>query len=284
MQRKDDYISIVMFQLHLDLACNSKKEFLITTDDYINQMKNSIDIIHKLKPDIIVFPEMSYSNDFEDAMLEISKMSIVVYGSTYIDDHNTTIIFEGGIKREVVKRYPCVSEPMARKYKSLSANDFIRVYLSEHTFMVKDQRIVVLNCLEYYNMAYFIARDMNINNILGFVVPCSNSNTKVFLQESMAIHNHNENIYSFVCNTVSMYNGEAYGDGNSYIFGPIQKHEKDWLKEEGVLCFEHLSSIARLGKTSSYLYCEIADPKQMSRFGRSDFYETTPKNLTIGNI
>jgi predicted amidohydrolase len=270
-----------MFQLRLDLGCDSRKEFLITTADYINQMRNSIGLINKLKPDVVVFPEMSYSSDFEEAMREISKSALVVYGSEYISDNNTTIIFQGERKSEVIKRYPSGAEPMARKYRGLSVTDFISNYLNEHTFTVKGQKIVILNCLEYYHVAYFIARDPKLQDVFGFVVPCSNSNTTVFLQETMALHNHNENIYSFVCNTNSVYNGEGYGDGNSYIFGPVHMHEKQWLKQDNIPCFEHMCSIARLNEPSSCLYGEFALPEQISRFGRSDFYHTTPQNVTI---
>ena len=286
MERKDKFISVAMFQLRLDLESNGKEEYLISNANYEKQMHTAIGIIHDKKPDIVVFPEASYSDTFEKDMWEISKHSLVIFGSIYVDGVNNTIIFQNGEKHSIPKRYPSPMEPMIRVCKPLEEVKFIQKYLKEHIFLVKGEKIIILNCMEYYKTAYYIARDSSINdNIFAFVSPCNNSNTEIFTQESMALHNHNEVIYSFVCNTVSIYNGKSYGDGTSYIFGPIQKHEKRWIASDGIESFKHVSSIAKLDNTSAYcIYGDFIRPTYMCWFGRSDSYASSPQNLRITNL
>lgn len=280
--RQDNYIAVINFQLELNLECNSKEEYLIADDRFFTQMEKSIDLIHELKPDIAIFPEMSFHEKYEKIMLDISMEVLVIYGSTYIDNKNYTIIYQGGKRYNVLKRYPCPDEPMARKYSTILPEEFLSKYLNEHTFIVKGEKMVVLSCIEYYKVAYYIARQQN--QIFGFFVPASSSNLDVFLQESMATHNHNENIYSFICNTVSKYNGKPYGIGQSYIFGPIHENERKWIKEDGIDSFNHLASIAKLNNGNSYIYGKFAIPKFISRFKRSCFYESTPQDVIVRKI
>jgi len=146
------------------------------------------------------------------------------------------------------------------------------------------KKVYVLNCLEYYETAYMIARDPKLSSdLFGFIVPCSNSNPKVFMDESKALHNHNEFIYSFVTNRIRGDNTNRYG--RSYIYGPIQYHEKDWLKEEGIESDEHNASILTLDKdTPSFAYGKYAVGKELSRFGRSDCYLNTPIDVTVKKL
>ena len=280
--RQENYIAAINFQLELNLASNSKEEYLIVDDRYFAQMEKSIDLIRELKPDIAIFPEMSFHEKYEEIMKDISNEVLVIYGSTYIDNKNYTVIYQGGKRYNVLKRYPCPDEPMARKYSNILPEEFLCNYLDEHTFVVKGEKIVVLSCIEYYKVGYYIARQKN--DVFGLFVPASNSNLEVFVQESMAIHNHNENIYSFICNTVSEYDSKPYGLGESYIFGPIHPNEREWIKEDGIDSFNHLASIAKLNNTNSYIYGKFAIPKFISRFKRSCFYESTPQDLIVNKI
>lgn len=282
MKRKI-FLSVLQFQLKLNLESNFKEEYLLEDDMYFKQMEEAIKVIKKYSPDVVVFPEMSYSVKYADELIKLSKGRLIVFGSKYINGNNTTVIYHDLKEYLVIKRFPSGAEPMIRNYKGMDKNEFIEKYLEEHTFVVNDQKIIIFNCMEYYNMAYYIARDNKYNQgLFGFVVTCSNSNSNVFIQESMAIHNHNDKIYSFVCNTLSKYNAKNYGDGNSYVFGPSQNHEKEWLGEQKILNNNHVSSIVNIGsKGKKYLYGEYLIPDLINRFGRSDFYLNTPQNIKI---
>lgn len=282
---KNNYLSVMMFQLKLEIICTSQKDLLVLTDEYYTQMENSIDAIQKFKPDICIFPEMAYQEVYANKLKELSKNGkMIVYGSDYVGNTNKTKVFIDGNLCEIIKRYPCGSEPMIRFYEKPDVNDFITNYLSEHEFYVKGKKVYVLNCLEYYQTAYMIARDNELsNNLFAIIVPCSNSNPKVFMDESRALHNHNENVYSFVCNRVK--NGCEKRYGRSYIYGPIQYHEKDWLKEDGILSDDHSSSILTLDAlTPSYVYGKYLVPESISRFGRSDYYANTPIEVVVNNL
>ncbi len=280
-----NYLSVSQFQLKLEILCDNKKDILVVSKEYYEQMERSIEIIKSLQPDISIFPEMAYQGKYDNIFKELSSNGkMIVFGSTYVDSVNKTKIFFDGELKDVVKRYPCGSEPMVRFCEKIDTEEFITNYLSEHEFYVKGQKIYVLNCLEYYQVAYMIARDTSLSSdLFAFIVPCSNSNPTVFIDESRAIHNHNESIYSFVCNRVKKDGNHGYG--NSYIFGPIQYHEKDWLAEEGFMCEKHNASILTLDKcTPQYAYGEYAIGSTISRFGRSDSYINTPKNIKIGSL
>lgn len=282
---KDNYLSVLQFQLKFDIICHKDKDTLVVNKEYEDQITRSIEVIKKLKPDICVFPEMTYQTKFDDIFKELSKGgNLIVFGSTYVESVNKTQVYYNGELTSITKRYPCGSEPMVRFTKKVSVDEFIKKYLNEHEFLVKGKKVYVLNCLEYYQVAYVIARDYQLSkNLFGFIVPCSNSNPKVFMDESRAIHNHNENIYSFVCNRIKKDGTVGYG--RSYVFGPIQYHEKDWLKEEGINSDDHNASILNLdSSTISYAYGKYAKAELISRFGRSDNYINTPKDVQVKKL
>ncbi len=280
-----NFISVIVFQLKFEIICSSNKDSLVLNKNYYKQIDKCIEIIRNLNPDICVFPEMSYQERYDDIFKELSKDDkIIIFGSSYDNRINKTKIFNNANLVEVVKRYPCGSEPMTRIYERITVEDFIANYLKEHEFYIKGEKIYILNCLEYYKVAYMIARNEKLSkNLFGFIVPCSNSNPNVFIDESRAIHNHNENIYSFVCNRIKGNGKEGYG--RSYIFGPIQYHEKEWLSEESIVSENHNSSILTLDSfTPSYVYGKYAIPNTVSRFGRSDLYINTPREIKVESL
>ncbi len=280
-----NFISVLQFQLMLNILCTSKEDILKVDNDYFRQMDKCIEVLESAKPDICIFPEMSFRGEYNEHFTDISKRgTLIVFGSTYVGSINKTKIYQNGVVYEVIKRYPCGSEPMVRFFQKLPTEKFLQEYLSEHEFYVKGLKVYILNCLEYYQSAYMIARDDKLSkDLFAFIVPCSNSNPNVFIDESKAIHNHNENIYSFVCNRVKC--GSESGYGKSYVYGPIQGHEKDWLKEEGIQSDNHVASILTLDdSTPSYAFGKYLAVQNISRFGRSDFYINTPAEVKVGTI
>lgn len=282
---KNNYLAVLVFQLNLHIECTSTHDYIVVDDNYHKQILKAIEVIKELDPDVIVFPEMSYNSDYDVFFQTLSETGkLIVFGSTYKGNFNYTMVYDNGKIISVPKRFPCGSEPMVRYLDKISPAEFIDKYLHEHEFHVKGEKVYVLNCLEYYETAYLIARNPSLNHkLFGFIVPCSNSNPKVFMDESKAIHNHNEFIYSFVANRIRGDSTNRYG--RSYIYGPIQYHEKDWLKEQGILSDEHNASILTLDKdTPSYAYGKYALGRDISRFGRSDCYLNTPKNVIVKNL
>lgn len=282
---QNNFLTVLQFQLKLTIKSDSVHDYLVLNDEYFSQMEKCISLIYELNPDIVIFPEMSYNLRFHHFFKSYSKENrLVVFGSTYIGYINYTTIFHNGKLKKIPKRYACGSEPMVRFIPKIDINTFLGKYLHEHEVYVKGNKLYILNCLEYYEAAYLIARDPILcENLFGFIVPCSNNNPDVFLTESCAIHNHNEYIYSFVCNRVKEDGSKGYG--KSYIFGPIQEHEKFWLKTEGVPMSNHNSSIITMdSSTIGYVYGSFTSENTLSRFGRSDYYVNTPQNFVFKNL
>lgn len=270
-------LKVLAFQLIYDEYSDDKKEYLIVDEKFLKQMDKTIELIDRYDPDLIIYPEMSYTSKYDEHFLKISKDKLIVFGSFYDDDLiNKTVVYYKNSKYLLPKIYPSPVEPMVRIVDWLEPTDFIKKHLKKHTFSIKKKNIYILNCMEYYHVAYYIARNSKINKNAILVAPCSNSKVDLFLDETKAIHNHNEKIYSFVINCISKYNNKEYGVGKSYIYGPIQKTEKNWLKQEGIDADNHNCSIINADDKPRYIYGEFA-LDNLSNFGRSDSYRNTPK-------
>lgn len=281
----NNYLSVAMFQLSIQCDCDSQKEYLIETDEAIQQIEKAFTFILTYKPDIALFPEMTYLEKFDEKYLKLSEGRIIVAGSYYKNGINTTVVFQDGKKFEIPKGYASGAEPMARKITFVAPEEFIKNSLREHEFWINGKKIYILNCMEYYHAAYYIARNQTLQkDLFGIFAICSNSNTHVFEEESICIHNHVEGIYTFVLNAISRYQNEPYADGQSYIYGPISIHEKDWLVSEGINSKRNVCHILSLEKTiPQTMYGKFVYSENLSRFGRSDKYLNNPRDITILN-
>lgn len=285
--RINDYLSVLMIQLNMTLDCNSSDEYLIETDSMEEQLKKAFEMMQSKQPDITLLPEMAYISRFEKIYQEFSKPNkIIVAGSYYKDGINRTVVFQNGEKYEIPKGYASGAEPMARKISYREPEEFLEADLHKHEFIIKGKKIYIFNCMEYYHLAYYVARSSQYKeNLFGIFTICSNSNTHVFEEETIVTHNHNESIYTFMLNCVSTYKGENYGDGQSYIYGPISGHEKEWLKKEGVNTKRNLTHILSLSQTRAQcVYGEFIVPEILSRFGRSDSYMNNPRNVVVSSL
>ena len=281
----NNYLSVCMFQLSIQCDCNSQNEYLIETEDVLTQIEKAFSFISTHKPDIALFPEMTYVESFKQQYIELSKNRIIVVGSHYKNGINITVVFQDGKMYEIPKAYASGAEPMARKITFVNPEEFIAYELCEHEFWIKGKKIYILNCMEYYHAAYYIARNPELQkDLFGIFAICSNSNTHVFEEETVCIHNHNESIYTFVLNAISTYQGHAYGDGQSYIYGPISIHEKDWLVDEGINSKKNVCHILSLEKSNAQtVYGKFVFHESLSSFGRSDKYLNNPRDITILN-
>lgn len=284
--RVNNYLSVCLFQLKVDLDCDSKKEFLIESEENFKQIESAFGIIEKYNPDVAMFPEMTYVEKFDKKYQELSKESIIVAGSYYKDGINTTVVFSNGKKHEIPKAYASGAEPMARVVSYIDLEEFLKDEIKKHEFWIKGKKIYILNCMEYYHTAYFIARNESFKkDLFGIFAICSNSNTRVFEEETTVIHNHNEDLYTFTLNCISDYKGEKYGDGKSYIYGPISIHEKEWLVNEGIESKKNVCHVLSLSKEEAqFVYGKYVFPEYLSRYGRSDKYLNNPRDITVKNL
>ena len=274
------YLKILGFQLVLELESNFQKEYVVKNKFYEKEMDHTFEIISEINPDIVIYPEMSYIDEYEKVFQALSKDKFIIAGSIYRGTQNTTIIFQDTRKIEIPKLYASGAEPMVRYIKCRTPQEILKNDIKTHFFKIHDKQVIVLNCMEYYHLAYFIAREYS--DIFAIISPCSNNNPMVFNEETKALHNHNENIYSFVINCISTYNKQLYGKGQSYVYGPIQYHEKKWLMQESILMDQHVSSILNLDDTPSYFYGEFTN--DLTAYGRSDNYLNNPQNLLIRKL
>lgn len=276
-----EYFNVCFAQMRLTLENNEKSEFLIENDDYFSQMDKIVNYLEQNEFDIMVFPEISFCERYAQKLKDLSVGRLIVFGSKYIDGENITIVYYDGKEQLIKKRFLCAVEPAIRKCERISVNKFLATYLKEHTFILHNKKVIVLNCAEYYNTAYMIARSERYSkNVFGFIVPCANNNTKVFLDESKAIHNHNSEIYSFVVNAVGTYSGKNYAKGESYVFGKISPFEKECATYPRI---EHASNICHLDD-GAYLVSGSYLIQNYSPFYRSDNFYFTPKNFSVQNL
>ena len=273
-----DYFKILFAQIKLSLDYDSEKEFLVETDNYFDQMEEIINIISNNSYDVIIFPELSYHDKYNTFFLNNSINKIIVFGSVYMGNENFTVVYNNQKKYLVKKVFNSGVEPSIRFQENISIKDFFKHHLKDHTFKIRGKKFIVLNCAEYYKVAYFIARDeIKSKNLFGFLVPCANNNNQVFLNESMAIHNHNEDIYSFVVNSVATYKGEKYSEGGSYIFGILSNFERKNINHPRL---NQANNICYLDN-NSYIVEGMFYYGNLSKYFRSDNFRHTPKNFKI---
>lgn len=276
-----EYLNVCFAQMELTLENSAESEFLVENDSYFSQMEKIIAHLENNEFDVMVFPEISFCEKYSEKLKCLSKNRLIVFGSKYIDGDNITIIYYDEKEYLIKKRFLCAVEPAVRKCERISVNKFLTTYLKEHTFTLYGKKIIVLNCAEYYNVAYMVSRSERYSkNLFGFIVPCANNNTKVFLDESKAIHNHNSEIYSFVVNAVGTYSGKNYAKGESYIFGKISPFEKECANYPRI---EHAGNICYLDE-GAYLVSGQFLIQNYSPFYRSDNFYFTPKNFTVKNL
>jgi len=276
---KKEYFKIMFAQMDIDLQCDSMKEYVIADKKYFNQMEQIIKKFNEDEFDILLLPELSYHEKYDEYFINASHGKLIVFGSVYIDGENRTVVYQDGQKHLVRKMFASGVEPAVRFQRRISVKDFIKYELKSHTFLLHGRKFIVLNCSEYYKCAYFIARDERLcKNLFGFLVPCANNNSDVFLSESIALHNHNDSIYSFVVNTISKYNEESYAHGASFIFGRISKFERTHSelnrinnKTNNICLLDDTPCIV----TGEYLF------ESSSNYYRSDNFRYTPKNIRI---
>lgn len=275
----DGYFNILFVQLKLVLDYDENKEFLVANDDYFKQMDSVIRMIDENSYDVILFPELAYHDKYDEYFKSISKDKIIVFGSVYVNNFNYTVVYNNNEKILVKKMFCSPVEPAVRYLNSVGVKEFLKEYLNDHTFKLKKKKFIVLNCAEYYKVAYYIARDRKLSkNLFGFLVPCANNNVNVFFEESVALHNHNEDVYSFVVNSVSTYKGEKYSVGNSYVLGKISPFERCCLNSD--YRTKQVNNIIYLDDDSyvvdgSYLCSDVG------KYYRSDNFKHTPKKIKI---
>jgi len=275
-----NYLKVLGFQLNVNLDCDGMNEYMIMNHSFEEEMEAIQEIIASKNADVVILPEMCYQECYDSFWQELSKDTFVVAGSIYQDGTNYTVLFSEGEKIFLPKCNASGAEPMIRRIQECSVKTFLNNHLNDHTFVVHDKKIVVLNCMEYYQNAYSIARENP--DLFGMICICSNNNQKVFVEESRAIHNHCEHVYTFLVNCVSTYMGKDYAKGESYIYGPIQGHEQEWLRKDHIEMDRHACSILKLGNDAEYFYGEFIN--SFSRFGRSDEYLNNPRNVEVGII
>ena len=284
--RINNYLSVCMFQLKFQLDCNSQNEYLVETNEVLGQIQSAFQVIEKYSPDVSLFPELAYLEKYDDAYKKLSVSRIIVAGSYYKDGTNTTVIFSDGIKYTIPKFYASGAEPMSRKSFFTHPEEFLQKEIQKHEFWIKGKKLYILNCMEYYHAAYYIARSPNLqNDLFGIFSICSNSNTRLFEEETVCIHNHNENLYTFTLNCLSSYLGEPYGDGKSYIYGPVSRYEKEWLRREGIESKNNVCHILSLSnEKAQFVYGKFFFPEHLSRFRRSDHYLNNPQDIVVKDL
>lgn len=277
----NEYFKILFAQLKVSLDYNKNNEYLIENKSYFFQMDKIIDEIKQSDPDIIIIPELCYHKKYDDYFKTNSINKIVVFGSTYIGSENFTIVYSNNNKYVIKKMFQSGVEPSVRFQTPISTSTFIKKHLKERTFKLKSKKFIILNCAEYYKCAYYIARNKNLNkNLFGFLVPCANNNKDVFLTESKAFHNHNQDVYSFVVNSISNYKNKAYSNGESYVLGKVSQFEKEFVDKNKI---NHSSIICELNNLPSVVCGEFLFSNS-SNYYRSDNYKHTPLNLKIKKI
>lgn len=288
-------MKILCCQLHSNEKISGFKEF-VEEEDLIEQTLNSFNIIEQLNPDLVIYPELCYVKSQEDKYRQLSEGRIIIAGSYYDEsDRNVTMIFHDRFLTILPKIYPSPYEPMfltkietpypyevVKKWEDDIINGIIPDYFIKD---INSKYIVILNCMDYYKLGYYIARSEILKDKISLLVcPCSSNNLRVFTEESNAIHNHNPYIYSIIVNCFAKLGEKPYSIGNSYIYGLMDVATKTYLKEimSNISFNDNPSSLIKVNDEKVAIYIELEDNFKILK--GSDDYKKNPKNIEIFNL
>ena len=66
----NNYLSVCMFQIKCICDCDSENEYLIETKEVLEELERAFEIISLYRPDIAMFPEMTYLEKYEKRYME----------------------------------------------------------------------------------------------------------------------------------------------------------------------------------------------------------------------
>jgi len=259
------------------------------TGDYINSnllgtlLYHPIKMMEETDADVIVFPEYCYNHLLDERYKKVSdEGKLVIAGTTYTDQGiNCTVVFEEGKKFMLPKLFPASNEPMFRTQPRKTVFELYED-VSKYMFEIKGCHVVILTCSDYLNLGNLVCM-ANLDKRLVLISACHNNNTEIFKQEAVVIHNKHDLAYSFVINCISTVSSRIKGE--SFIYGPIQKAEQDFLRMEGkIQDYNYHSAIFNADTEPCSIYCEVLTTEEYSRYERSLRYKKNPVKLEIKPI
>lgn len=262
-----------------------------------SQLTNSLGLIKQLKPNLVVMPETCYFPEYKERYRAASASRLIVAGSYYNDDGiNQTHYFLNGEHAVLDKLFPSPKEVMEINYPSTMQPDELfanwESQIRQETwpeYFVRlpngDQYVVILNCMDYYKLGYYVASSSLIApQLWGIVSPCSNGQQDIFLRLSQAMHDSNSRLYSIVVNSNNASRSADSDQGMSYVYGPATRNIKEYCAEKYGWTDPHPAAICHLGTGAKAVVMDLLPPPKVEFFARSRDFRSNPTGIKIFDL
>ena len=260
-----------------------------------DQVKRIWEIMDETHYDLVVFPETCYFPDLSDEYVKRSENCIIVAGSGYNEEGvNETHVYQNKCHCVLRKIFPSPFEVMELNHPNNNWPDEIikdwETQIQKNTWpdyfisLPDGRKAVILNCMDYYRLGYYLAASSVISpKLWGMIVPSSNGRQDVFLRLTGAIHDANEKVYSIIVNSRDKNRRAKEDQGGSYVYGPITRNVKGKMVGIGQTN-DHSSAIYQLGDDAEALAMNLLPGEDVTFFARSKNFFSNPTNIVKFNL
>lgn len=227
--------------------------FLTNNDKLTNKIKEFLKIAKQNSVDLLVFPELSIPEKFMEKIQEWSKEqeAIVICGSHYYNNHGIYIsrcpvIIKGNIYfSEKVNPSPLEKSPIAGE----GINSGNKILKFTNSFI---GNFGVLICSDYLEES--LKNELDLNSLDILCVPSFQRDSKLYHNRmNIDCENSDRGIYILYSN----FKDPKNGDGNSSIFGLMDKLFSEKLKSAGYTDSNPDKKLFQFKEESEYLIAEL---------------------------
>ena len=280
------------------LAVTQKKDHLrewVELSEVEEQIQRVWSIMDETAANLVVFPETCYFPELSNVYAERSESAVIIAGSAYNEKGlNETHIYQNGNHRVIRKIFPSPVEVMELNYPNDRQPDLVIKEWEKNIQNGKwsdyfidlpgGRKAVVLTCMDYYRLGYYIANSSIISpHLWGMIAPSSNGKQDIFLRLTAAIHDLNEKVYSIVINSRNNSRPSGWDQGGSYVYGPITGNVKSKMVDIGQTD-SHVSAIYTLGDGAQALSMSLIPGEDVTFFARSKDFLSNPTNIREFNL
>lgn len=255
-QDKQETCRIMICQLNsdeFDWEIKNGLYFMINNDKITLKIKDLLSIAKLNSVDLILFPELSIPEKQIEKLQEWSKeqQSIIICGSHYYNSNDnyiprSPVIIKGEVYfTEKIYLSPLEKSPVIKQ----GAHSGTKVLKFNNTFI---GNFAVLICSDY--LEENLKTDLDLESLDFLCVPSYQRDSNVYYRRmNTECENSKEGIFILYSNFLN----KKFGDGNSSLFGIMDRMYLEKIKDAGYSNLEPNKKIFQFTDTTEYLIADL---------------------------
>lgn len=279
-QEKQDTCRIMICQLNsdeFDWELKNGLYFMVNNEKISLKIKDLLSIAKLNSVDLILFPELSIPEKQIEKLQEWSReqQSIIICGSHYSNNDSvytprSPVIIKGEVYfTEKIYLSPLEKSPIINE----GASSGIKILKFTNSFI---GNFAILICSDYLEDNLKI--DLNLQSLDFLCVPSYQRDSEVYYRRmNVDCENSKDGLFILYSNFIN----EKYGDGNSSLFGIMDRMYLDKIKIAGYSDLDPNKKIFQFRNTTEYLIADL-DLKNKRPFANRNI--STSPNVQIISI